>query len=90
MKNLIQRAKDFWHSLPPKVQATIVIGASAAGTFLGQTASQYLLDPSAACWQWHCLRHTLSAAGLAGIVAAKAFYMRPGPGAPKAIDAGHS
>ncbi|MGB6383580.1 MAG: hypothetical protein WBF25_00015 [Terriglobales bacterium] len=77
---MIPKVKALWHSLPPKAQATIVILASTAGTFLGQTASQYFLEPSAACWQWHCLRHTLSAAILAGLVAAKAFYMRPGPG----------
>jgi len=80
MSIVVEKVKKLWHSLPPKVQATIVFGASAAGTFLGQKLSQWLLDPAAACWHWSCLRHTLAAALAAGIVAGRAFFMRPGPG----------
>jgi hypothetical protein len=72
-----------WHSLSPAWQATVVVAVSAAGTFLGDQAGRYLLDPSSACWTWPCLRHLLVAAVGAGVVAGKAFYMRPGPG-PKA------
>lgn len=79
-KLVIAKTKDLWHLLPSRLQATIVVGASVAGTFLGQKASQYLFDPGAACWTWGCTRHTLIAAGAAGFVAARAFYMRPGPG----------
>jgi hypothetical protein len=77
---MIQKLKNFWHSLPPKVQTTILIFESAAGTFLATTLTQYLTNPSAACWKWLCLRSALAGAVLAGGYAAKNFWMRPGPG----------
>lgn len=77
---MIQKIKTFWHSLPPKVQTTILIFESAAGTFLGTTAGQYLLDPDSACWKWKCLRLAIGGAIVAGAEAAKNFWMRPGPG----------
>ncbi len=71
-----QALKDFWHGLPPQVQAGIVIVAAATASSLGKA----ITDP-ASCWQWSCWRHYLGAAVGAGIIAGKAFYMRPGPGA---------
>jgi hypothetical protein len=77
---VIPKLKNFWHSLPPKVQTAVLVFESAAGTFLTSTASLYLLNPSSACWEWHCLRLTLAGSAVAGANAAKAFWMRPGPG----------
>jgi hypothetical protein len=83
----MNKLKAFWYSLPPKVQATVVLFATTAGTFFAHTISESLLNPGGACWTWVCLRHTLTAAVLAGFVAAKTFYMRPGPG-PNAANLG--
>jgi hypothetical protein len=71
-----QFAKDFWHSLPQWIQAGAVVFAAAAGASLGKLLS----DPSVSCWQPACLKHYLGAAIGAGLVALRAFYMRPGPG----------
>ena len=80
MKWIIAKIKNLWYSLPHQVQATAVVFATTAGAVLGQAASKYYLDPAAQCWKWVCLRHTLSAALFAGVIAARACYMRPGPG----------
>jgi len=77
--NLIQKitatAKAAWYSLPHQVQAVIVVFAAAASASLGKK----LLDP-AACWQFACLKQYVGTAAGAGLVALRAFYMRPGPG----------
>lgn len=76
----IDEAKRIWHSIPPRIQTSILVFESAAGTFLGTTAGQYLLNPDSACWKWKCLRIAIGGAIVAGAEAAKNFWMRPGPG----------
>jgi hypothetical protein len=75
MKKAIEWAKDFWGSLPQKVQAGVVVFASAAATFAGTAFS----NPGS-CWTLICIKHALGASVGAGLVALRAFYMRPGPG----------
>lgn len=76
MNPLIAQVKTFWHELPHQAQAAIVVFAAAAVASLGT----YFSDPATACWQWACLKHELGASLGAGVVALRAFYMRPGPG----------
>ena len=71
----MNKVLKFWHSLDPKVQAGIVVVSAAAASSLGKA----ITDP-ASCWQWGCVKHYLGAAVGAGIIAGKAFYMRPGAG----------
>ena len=73
MNRIIARLRAAWNSLPSGVQATLMMAAAAAGTSLGKA----LFDSDAACWQWHCLRHDLGAAIVAGFMAGRAFYMLP-------------
>jgi len=75
MNKLLQQAKAFWASLPHQVQAGVVIFASAAGTTLGKEI-QALLSGTP-CFTWLCLYHDLAAAGAAGFIALRAFYMFP-------------
>lgn len=90
VQNLWRGLEDVWHSLPHQVQAIILIFASGAGPFIWKIYS----DPNA-CWQWSCIKHSLSAALDAGVVSLCAFYMRPGRGRAggpnwEATDAPHS
>lgn len=73
---VFQAAKNFWHSLPHQVQAAVVVFTAAGSASLGKILS----DPSTACWQSGCVKHYLGAAVGAGLIALRAFYMRPGPG----------
>jgi hypothetical protein len=77
-------ARALWHSLPPKAQGAAVIFAAGAGASLGKLLS----DPTP-CWQKGCLQHYAGAAIGAGVVALRAFYMRPGPG-PHAGEGTHT
>lgn len=69
-------AKSLWRKLPPKIQCGVVIVGSAAATSLGKILS----DPSTSCFAWGCVKHYLGAAVGAGLIAGRAFFMRPGPG----------
>jgi hypothetical protein len=88
-KNARAKFLALWYSLPPKVQKAIIIGGSAAGTFLLHTASQYILNPAGACWTALCVRHLIVAAAGTGWAAGKFFYMRPGPG-PNGANPNHA
>jgi hypothetical protein len=75
MNKAIEWAKGVWSSLPHQVQAGAVVFASAAATFAGTAFS----NPGS-CWTLVCIKHALGASVGAGLVALRAFYMRPGPG----------
>lgn len=70
-----QAIRYLWHSLPVKVQGGIVVAAAAAASSIGEV----LTNPSA-CLQPGCLRRYVAVAAGAGVVAGRAFFMRPGPG----------
>jgi hypothetical protein len=75
MNKAIEWAKSFWGGLPHQVQAGAVVFASAAATYAGTA----FYNPSS-CLQWVCIKHALGASAGAGLVALRAFYMKPGPG----------
>jgi hypothetical protein len=79
MKKLIQRAiaqsKLFWASLPHQVQAGAVVFATAAGTTLGKEVQALIFGT--AHFTRSSLQHDIGAACVAGILAARAFYMFP-------------
>lgn len=70
---IVVRFRLLWAGIPHQVQAAIVVFAAASFA----TLTKFYTDPSAACWQWTCVRHYIIAAGSAGIGALKAFYMLP-------------
>jgi hypothetical protein len=74
MNKAIESLKSFWGSLPHQVQAAVVVFVSAAATYAGTAFS------NGSCWQWVCIKHGLGASAGAGLIALRAFYMRPGPG----------
>ena len=80
MNKLRQQVLAIWRRIPPHFQATIIFFGTTLGTLLTNQVSKMLLEPSAACWHWQCIRHAVSAAILASFVATRAFYMRPGAG----------
>lgn len=75
MNKAIEWAKRFWRGLPHQAQAAVVVFASAAATYAGTAFT----SPTS-CWQWACIKHGLGASAGAGLIALRAFYMRPGPG----------
>jgi hypothetical protein len=75
MNKATEWAKSVWHGLPHQAQAAIVVFASAAATFAGKT----FFDP-ASCWSLVCIKHSIGACAGAGLIALRAFYMRPGKG----------
>jgi hypothetical protein len=75
MNKAIESLKSFWGSLPHQAQPAVVVFASAAATYAGTAFSN-----PASCWQWACIKHGLGASAGAGLIALRAFYMRPGPG----------
>ncbi len=74
MNKVIAWVKNFWHGLPHQAQAAVVVFASAAATYAGTVFS------NGACWTLVCIKHGLGASVGAGLIALRAFYMRPGPG----------
>lgn len=72
----IQPVKNLWHSLPHQAQACLILFGSTVTTALGDAA----VAAGGGFWHWAALKHTLGAAVGAGIVAVRAFYLRPGPG----------
>lgn len=71
----MNKLKAFWYSLPHQVQAAVVVFVAAASSAFGAS----FMDASS-CSNLVCVKHELGAAFGAGIVALRAFYMRPGPG----------
>jgi hypothetical protein len=84
LQPFIDEAKRLWHKLEPKYQAGIVFITAASVTALGKTLAATFLDADHPCLQWGCIRHavgsSIGAAVTAGLVAGRAFFMRPGPG----------
>ncbi len=76
MNNAIAWAKKFWGGLPVHIQAGIVVISAAAASSLGKALS----DQASPCLQWVCLKHYIGIAVGSGIIAGRAFFMRPGPG----------
>ncbi len=74
MNNAIAWLTSFWKSLPHQAQAAAVIFASGAATYAG------MLFSNGSCWTLVCIKHGLGASVGAGLIALRAFYMRPGPG----------
>lgn len=72
---LFAKLQALWNRLPHKVQAAIVVGASAGLTTLSKELDQLLSGNDA--FTWLALRHDVAAAVMAGVVALKAFYMIP-------------
>jgi hypothetical protein len=75
-KSLWRSAKALWHDLPHQVQAVLILFGSTVTTAIGDAAA----TAGTGFWHWAALKHTLGAAVGAGIVAVRAFYLRPGPG----------
>lgn len=75
MNKAFEWAKSVWRTLPHWVQGGAVVFASGAATFAGTAFS----NPGS-CWTLVCIKHALGASVGAGLVALRAFYMRPGPG----------
>lgn len=71
------KLKALWAALPHPVQALIVAFITAAGTAFFQAISENL------CFTVACLKHEAYTAVIAGIAAARAFYMVPNKPAPK-------
>lgn len=70
---MLQKAKQYWASLPHFVQALIVAFIGGAGSEIGKIAADW---PNV-CLTSLCLRHDLGLIVGAGVVAARAFYMLP-------------
>jgi hypothetical protein len=83
LEKAVQSLKDFWHSLPHQAQAGLVLFVSSAATALGDAA----VTSGGQFWHWAALKSTLGAAVGAGIVAVRAFYLRPGAGPKAAVSA---
>ena len=71
-----------WASLPHVVQAAIVTFLSASGAYLGEALS----NPSTLSFSAAGLHHYAAGAIAAGVLALRAFYMKPNlpTAAPKA------
>ena len=67
----MNQLKLLWSSLPHPVQALIIAFATAAGTTLLHALSE------GNCFTAICLKHALASSLLAGVAAARAFYMVP-------------
>lgn len=75
---MIQKAKQFWASLPHPAQALILAVTTAAGTAFAHAIEE------GNCFSTACLKHYAGTAIAAGLVAARAFYMVPNRGTPPA------
>jgi len=85
---MIKKIKSAWASLPHQVQALII----AFGAASGESIVHALADPNAAFTKAEVL-HLLKGAIVAGVAAARLFYMKPNrsqqqlPAAPSEHDA---
>jgi hypothetical protein len=76
-------AKLLWASLPHQVQAGAVVFASVAGTTLAKELQALTFgNPH---FTWITLRHDIAGAGVAGMIALRAFYMFPNRDVPEQV-----
>jgi hypothetical protein len=73
----MNRLKALWASLPHPAQALVVAFLSATA----EAVAHGLSEPNA-CFTKACLLHLAKSAVVAGVVAARAFYMLPNRGNP--------
>lgn len=75
----MNQLKALWASLPHPVQCLIVAFATAAGTTFLHAFEQNM------CFSVLCLKHYVASSLLAGLAAARAFYMVPNRPAPSVL-----
>lgn len=75
----MNQLKALWSSLPHPVQCLILAFATAAGTAFLHALSE------GNCFTLICLKHAIASSLLAGLAAARAFYMVPNRPAPPAL-----